>query len=76
MLYKFLGILVWNGAKTLLRAKYGRTYVPAPVLAGAVVVIGARGRPRVRQARLRLERFPAVLRAGGNPPERLGRSRR
>ena len=40
MLYKLLGILVWNGAKTLLRAKYGRTYVPAPVLAGAVVLVG------------------------------------
>ena len=39
--------------------------MPAPVLAGAVVVTGRRGRPRVRQARLRLERFPAVLRAGG-----------
>ena len=41
MLYKFLGILVWNGAKALLRAKYGRTYLPAPVLVGAVVLAGA-----------------------------------
>ncbi len=41
MLYKLLGILVWNGAKTLLRAKYGRTYMPAPVLVGGVVVAGA-----------------------------------
>jgi len=41
MLYKLLGMLVWNGAKVLLRAKYGRTYVPAPVLAGAVVLAGA-----------------------------------
>ena len=40
MLYKFLGILVWNGAKTLLRAKYGRTYMPVPVLAAAVVAAG------------------------------------
>ena len=31
MLYKILGMLVWNGAKTLLRAKYGRTYMPARV---------------------------------------------
>ena len=53
MLYKLLGILVWNGAKTLLRAKYGRTYLPAPVLVGAVVLAGAARRPRVRQARLR-----------------------
>jgi hypothetical protein len=40
MLYKFLGILVWNGAKVVLRRKYGPTYLPAPVLAGAVVVTG------------------------------------
>jgi hypothetical protein len=36
MLYKWLGILVWNGAKALLRQKYGPTYVPKPVLAGGV----------------------------------------
>jgi hypothetical protein len=41
MLYKLLGMLVWNGAKVLLRARYGRTMLPAPVLAGAVVVAGA-----------------------------------
>ena len=70
MLYKLLGMLVWNGAKTLLRAKYGRTYVPAPVLAGAVVLAGRRGRPRVRQARLRLDRrCPGGFRApAGDPP--------
>jgi hypothetical protein len=41
MLYKLLGVLVWNGAKTVLRAKYGRTYLPGRVLVGAVVVAGA-----------------------------------
>jgi hypothetical protein len=40
MLYKMLGILVWNGAKVVLRRRYGPTYLPAPVLAGAVVVSG------------------------------------
>jgi hypothetical protein len=40
MLYKLLGMLVWNGGKVLLRQKYGRTYMPKPVLAGAVVVAG------------------------------------
>jgi len=40
MLYKVLGILVWNGAKVVLRRKYGPTYLPAPVLAGAVIVAG------------------------------------
>ena len=40
MLYKMLGILVWNGAKVLLRRRYGPTYLPAPVLAGAVVAGG------------------------------------
>jgi hypothetical protein len=41
MLYKLLGILIWNGAKTVLRAKYGRTYLPGRVLVGAVVLAGA-----------------------------------
>ena len=40
MFYKVLGILVWNGAKVVLRRKYGPTYLPAPVLAGAVVAVG------------------------------------
>ena len=40
MFYKVLGILVWNGLKAVLRQKYGPTYVPAPVLAGAVVGAG------------------------------------
>lgn len=38
MLYKLLGILVWNGAKVLLRQKYGPTYLPKSVLAGGAVV--------------------------------------
>ena len=40
MLYKLLGILVWNGAKVVLRKKYGPTYLPAPVIAGVVVGAG------------------------------------
>ena len=32
MLYKMLGILVWNGAKVVLRRKYGPTYVPELLL--------------------------------------------
>ena len=40
MLYKLLGMLVWNGAKVILRRKYGPTYLPAPVIAGAVVAAG------------------------------------
>jgi hypothetical protein len=39
MFYRLLGMLVWNGAKVLLRQKYGRTYVPKPVLAGAVLAV-------------------------------------
>ena len=39
MLYKLLGILVWNGAKVVLRRKYGRTYVPKPVLAGGAAAL-------------------------------------
>ena len=38
MFYKLLGILVWNGAKALLRQRYGRTYMPKPVLAAVVLV--------------------------------------
>jgi hypothetical protein len=40
MFYKLLGMLVWKGAKFFLRRKNGPTYVPVPVLAGAVVVVG------------------------------------
>lgn len=37
MFYKVLGMLVWNGAKYYLRQKYGRAYVPKPVLAAGIV---------------------------------------
>jgi hypothetical protein len=37
MFYKLLGMLVWNGGKVLLRQKYGRTYAPKPLLAGAAL---------------------------------------
>ena len=40
MFYKLLGMLVWNGGKFFLKRKNGPTYVGAPVLAGAVVVLG------------------------------------
>jgi hypothetical protein len=37
MLYKLLGMAVWNGGKLFLRRRYGSTYVPKPVLAGAAL---------------------------------------
>ena len=40
MFYKLLGMLVWRGGKAFLRRKNGPTFVPAPLLAGAVLVIG------------------------------------
>ena len=40
MFYKLLGMLVWKGAKLFLRRKNGPTYVGAPVIAGAVVLVG------------------------------------
>ena len=40
MLYKFLGMLVWKGGKAFLRRKNGPTYIPAPLIAGAVVGAG------------------------------------
>ena len=41
MFYKVLGMLVWNGGKVILRRKYGPTYAPKPVLAGAVIAVVA-----------------------------------
>jgi hypothetical protein len=41
MFYKLLGMMVWNGAKFFLRRKYGPTYAPKPLLAGAVIAIVA-----------------------------------
>jgi hypothetical protein len=39
MFYRLLGMAVWNGGKFFLRRRYGRTYVPKPVLAGAVLAV-------------------------------------
>ena len=41
MFYKLLGMVVWNGAKFFLRRKYGPTYAPKPVLAGAAIAVVA-----------------------------------
>ena len=41
MFYKVLGMVVWNGGKLVLRRKYGSTYAPKPVLAGAVIAVVA-----------------------------------
>jgi hypothetical protein len=37
MLYKLLGMAVWKGGKLALRRRYGSTYVPKTLLAGAVL---------------------------------------
>jgi hypothetical protein len=39
MLYKLLGLVVWKGAKALVRSKTGRTNVPVPLLAGGIVAV-------------------------------------
>jgi hypothetical protein len=39
MLYKLLGMAVWKGAKLVLRRRYGSTYVPKPLLAGALLAV-------------------------------------
>ena len=39
MFYKLLGMAVWNGGKIFLRRRYGATYVPKSVLAGAAVAV-------------------------------------
>ena len=41
MFYKLLGMMVWNSAKFFLRRKYGPTYAPKPLLAGAVIAVVA-----------------------------------
>ena len=41
MFYKLLGMVVWNGAKFMLRRRYGPTYAPKPLLAGAVIAVVA-----------------------------------
>ena len=41
MLYRLLGMLVWKGGKLFLRRKYGPTYVPKPLVAGAILAIVA-----------------------------------
>ena len=42
MFYRLLGMVVWKGAKSLLRHRFGPTYVPRPVLVGALLAaIGA-----------------------------------
>jgi len=37
MFYKLLGMAVWKGGKLVMRRKYGSTYAPKPLLAGAVI---------------------------------------
>jgi hypothetical protein len=39
MLYKLLGMAVWHGGKLFLKRRYGSTYVPKPVLAGAAAAV-------------------------------------
>ena len=41
MFYKLLGMLVWRGGKLFLRRRYGPTYAPKPLVAGAVLAIVA-----------------------------------
>jgi hypothetical protein len=38
MFYKLLGMAVWKGGKYFLRRRYS-TYVPVPVVAGAVLAV-------------------------------------
>ena len=39
MFYRLLGLAVWKGLKTLLRLKYGPTYMPRPLLAGLILLV-------------------------------------
>jgi hypothetical protein len=51
MFYELLGRLVWNGLKAFLRLKYGRFYLPKPVLAGATVAIALAVMAALQRAR-------------------------
>ena len=50
MFYSLLGRTVWFGLKLFLRRKYGPTYVPKSLLAGATVAVAV-GRRRRGAAR-------------------------
>jgi hypothetical protein len=39
MFYRLLGMAVWKGGKLFLRRKYGPTFVPKPLLAGAALTL-------------------------------------
>jgi hypothetical protein len=39
MFYSLLGRVVWFAVKRFLRHRYGRTYLPKPLLAGGVLAI-------------------------------------
>jgi hypothetical protein len=39
MFYSLLGRVVWFAAKRFLRHRYGRLYVPKPLIAGGVLAI-------------------------------------
>jgi hypothetical protein len=39
MFYSLLGRVVWFAAKWYLRRRYGRVYLPKPVIAGGVLAV-------------------------------------
>jgi hypothetical protein len=41
MLYKLLGMVVWNGGKFVLRRRYGPAHTSKPLLAGGLLAIVA-----------------------------------
>ena len=51
MFYELLGRAVWKGLKAFLRLKYGRFYLPKPVLAGGTVAIALAVMAVVQRAR-------------------------
>ena len=51
MFYSLIGRLVWKGFKSFLRLKYGPTYMPKSVLAGATVAAAVAVSVAVQRAR-------------------------
>jgi hypothetical protein len=51
MFYSMLGRIVWKGLKAFLRLKYGRLYLPKPVLAGGTIAVAIAAMVALQRAR-------------------------
>src|SRR4051812_43916212 len=66
MFYSLLGRIVWDGLKLVMRQKYGPTYVPKALVAGAVGAVAGGAGPAGRGGGARP--CPGGAPAGGGGP--------